>query len=161
MTKLATTICAVALAVSAGQANAAACMDGKIDLAAEFASSDYVAKGKVVGIDHDQRVTYDYKGKTYSDLVDRVAIRVQENFKRPSNSVIYFDNTQDSASFPVEIGKSYLFFLARSSPADPLHVDSCGSSTELRGSGLITLSRIKRLSADEVRRSNGSREPLR
>ena len=157
MTKLATTIFAAALVVSPGQAKAAACMDGKVDFASEFASSDYVVKGKVVGIDHDQRVTYHYKGKSYSDLVDRVAIRVQKTFKRLSNAVIYFDNTQDSASFPVEIGKSYLFFLVRSSPADPLHVDICGSSTELRGPGLTTLSRIKWLSVDEVRRSDARR----
>lgn len=136
----------------AGQAKAAACIDGTADVPKEFGASDYVIKGKVIAIDRDKRIKFEYQGKEYSDLVDRVAVRVERNYKRPSNSVIYFDNTQDSASFPVSIGKRYILFLQRNSPADELHVGSCGSSSELRGSGWKALAQVKDLSHGERRR---------
>lgn len=129
-----------------GHARASACIDGRTDITKEFDESIYVIKGKVIEIDRDKRIKFEYQGKEYSDLVDRVTVKVEKNFKNQSNSVISFDNTQDSARFPVTVGKSYVLFFRRNSPADELYVDSCGPSTELLGPGWKVLAQVKDIS---------------
>lgn len=118
------------------------CINGTPSWEEEYQKVDYVIEGKVVSIKKDIPVSYIYKGETYEDLEDEVSIYVGKSFKRPSNPIIKFRNSQDSAALPVIKGRRYLLFLFRDRPGGELKVDTCGSSGEVDRKRIFIISQL-------------------
>jgi hypothetical protein len=121
--KLASTISLAGLLMGSTTANAAFCADGHPSVRAEYAASAFVVEAKVSGIEHDLGNAPD---KDYSDLHDRITLRVIKSFKG-SGRFVFFNSTHDSARIPVDVGDEVLMFVRKERNGQN-YVDTCGSS---------------------------------